>query len=112
MFSTIRSRLILIAALVLASLWAVRPRQVPRLVTLADGTTRTDTVTHIGPNLGLDLQGGIHLGLELDQSKVVSTDPKRDLQLALTILRKRIDEFGVSEPVVQQSGDDRPGTAS
>ncbi len=57
--------------------------------------------------LGLDLQGGMHLALELDQSKQVSADPKRDLDLALTVLRKRIDEFGVTEPLIQKVGDDR-----
>ena len=49
----------------------------------------------------------MHLALELDQSKQVSADPKRDLDLALTVLRKRIDEFGVEEPLVQKAGDDR-----
>ncbi len=57
--------------------------------------------------LGLDLQGGMHLALELDQSKQVSADPKRDLDLALTVLRKRIDEFGVTEPLIQKVGDSR-----
>src|SRR5207245_9247723 len=56
---------------------------------------------------GLDLQGGMHLALELDQSKQVSADPKKDLDLALTVLRKRIDEFGVEEPLVQKDGDSR-----
>ena len=49
----------------------------------------------------------MHLALELDQSKQVSADPKSDLDLALTVLRKRIDEFGVDEPLVQKVGDDR-----
>jgi protein-export membrane protein SecD len=49
----------------------------------------------------------MHLALELDQSKQVSADPKRDLDLALTVLRKRIDEFGVSEPVIQKVGEER-----
>jgi preprotein translocase subunit SecD len=31
----------------------------------------------------------------------------RDLDLALTVLRKRVDEFGVSEPVIQKVGDER-----
>src|SRR6478736_1351 len=107
MSASIRNRLFIIAALIVLSLWGIRPRKVEQLRTNPDGSTITDTVTHFGPKLGLDLQGGIHLGLELDQSKVVSTDPKRDLQLALTILRKRIDEFGVSEPIIQQQGQDR-----
>jgi preprotein translocase subunit SecD len=107
MFASIRNRLIVIAILILGSLWAVRPRQVIRIVTDSTGATRPDTVTHFGPNLGLDLQGGIHLALELDQTKVVSTDPNKDLDLALIVLRKRIDEFGVAEPVVQRSGAER-----
>ena len=49
----------------------------------------------------------MHLGLELDQSTRVSADPSRDLDLALTVLRKRIDEFGVTEPLIQKQGDDR-----
>lgn len=49
----------------------------------------------------------MHLALELDQSKQVSADPKKDLDLALTVLRKRIDEFGVEEPLVQKVGDNR-----
>jgi protein-export membrane protein SecD len=49
----------------------------------------------------------MHLGLELDQSSRVSADPSRDLDLALTVLRKRIDEFGVTEPLIQKQGDDR-----
>ncbi|HEX6105519.1 MAG TPA: protein translocase subunit SecD, partial [Gemmatimonadales bacterium] len=40
-------------------------------------------------------------------SKQVSADPMRDLDLALTVLRKRIDEFGVTEPVIQKVGDER-----
>jgi preprotein translocase subunit SecD len=49
----------------------------------------------------------MHLALELDQEKKVSADPARDIDLALTVLRKRIDEFGVTEPLIQKSGDDR-----
>src|SRR5918996_2532244 len=63
--------------------------------------------TRVPLKRGLDLQGGMHLALELDQSKQVSADPKRDLDLALTVLRKRIDEFGVSEPVIQKVGEER-----
>ena len=68
---------------------------------------RDTVVTRVPLKRGLDLQGGMHLALELDQSKQVSADPKRDLDLALTVLRKRIDEFGVEEPLVQKAGDDR-----
>jgi hypothetical protein len=49
----------------------------------------------------------MHLALELDQSSKVSANPKADIERALQVLRKRIDEFGVTEPLVQQEGDDR-----
>lgn len=107
MFSSIRSRLIVIFALAALSLATLRPREVKETITRPDGSIVDSSQTHWGPNLGLDLQGGMHLALELDQSKVVSTNPAKDIDLALTVLRKRIDEFGVTEPVVQKSGSDR-----
>ncbi len=106
MFASIRSRLILIAVLAAISIWQLIPSTVQRTQVIDGRSVEvTDTVYH--PSLGLDLQGGMHLALELDESKRVSTDKKRDLGLALTVLRKRIDEFGVTEPLIQQVGDNR-----
>jgi preprotein translocase subunit SecD len=107
MFSTIRSRLLLIAVLVAGSVYFLFPRNITLRERGADGVMRDTVVTRVPLKRGLDLQGGMHLALELDQSKQVSADPKKDLDLALTVLRKRIDEFGVEEPVVQKVGDDR-----
>src|SRR5215210_1416648 len=107
MFATIRSRLLLIAALVVASVYFLFPRNITLRERGADGVMRDTLVTRVPLKRGLDLQGGMHLALELDQSRQVSADPKKDLDLALTVLRKRIDEFGVEEPLVQKSGDDR-----
>ena len=66
---------------------------------------RDVTVKRVPLKRGLDLQGGMHLALELDQSQKVSADPPRDIDLALTVLRKRIDEFGVTEPLIQKAGE-------
>jgi preprotein translocase subunit SecD len=107
MFVSIRSRLILIAALVVASVYFLFPRNVTIRERGANGVMRDTVVTRVPLKRGLDLQGGMHLALELDQSKQVSADPKKDLDLALTVLRKRIDEFGVEEPLVQKVGDNR-----
>src|SRR5919107_2343894 len=107
MFSTIRSRLLLIALLAVASLYFLFPRNVTLRERGASGVMRDTVVTRVPLKRGLDLQGGMHLALELDQTKQVSADPKRDLDLALTVLRKRIDEFGVEEPLVQKVGDER-----
>ncbi len=107
MLSTIRSRLILIGVLIAGSIYFLFPRTVTLRERGPDGVMRDTVVTRVPLKRGLDLQGGMHLALELDQSKQVSADPKKDLDLALTVLRKRIDEFGVEEPLVQKVGDQR-----
>ena len=58
-------------------------------------------------NLGLDLQGGMHLTLAVDESKGVIQGKSEALDRALKVVRTRIDQFGVSEPVVQKLGTDR-----
>ena len=107
MLSSIRNRLIVIGLLVAASIFTLIPRTVTVRVRGDDGVMHDKEEKKVPLKYGLDLQGGMHLALELDQSKQVSSDPKRDLDLALTVLRKRIDEFGVTEPLIQKVGDDR-----
>jgi len=108
MFDSIRSRALIIALLIIGSIVALIPRNTTiRERDVNTGVMRDTTVRRVPLKLGLDLQGGMHLGLELDQSSRVSADPSRDLDLALTVLRKRIDEFGVTEPLIQKQGDDR-----
>lgn len=59
--------------------------------------------------LGLDLQGGMHLVLELDETERSFTgDEQADaIDRALEIIRNRVDQFGVSEPLIQKVGDER-----
>ncbi len=58
-------------------------------------------------NLGLDLQGGMHLVLRVDTSKIPE-DARRDAaKRALEIIRNRVDQFGVAEPSIQLQGKDR-----
>ena len=105
---TLRTRLLLIAALIALSVFHLIPRKVTvRERDAVTGVMADRTEQRVPLKLGLDLQGGMHLALELDQSKQVSADPKRDLDLALTVLRKRIDEFGVTEPLIQKVGNER-----
>ncbi len=107
MFLSLRNRLILVGVLMVAAIVALIPRNQTVRERGEDGIMRDSTFRRNPIKYGLDLQGGMHLGLELDQSKQVSADPKKDIDLALTVLRKRIDEFGVTEPVIQKVGDDR-----
>lgn len=57
-------------------------------------------------NLGLDLQGGIHLEYKADVSQVDSAKIGEAVQAAQDVIERRINAFGVGEPLVQtaQSG--------
>ncbi len=107
MFASIRNRVVMILALVALAIFYLFPRPETVREQLADGRMQDTVMTRVPLKLGLDLQGGMHLELELDESGQVSSDKKRDTDLAVTVLRKRIDEFGVAEPVIQKVGDER-----
>jgi preprotein translocase subunit SecD len=102
MFQTLRARVALILFAMLASSFFLyrnymRPAE-------AGGPPGRQMVT-----LGLDLQGGSHYALELDQTGQKLTPAQRDdaIERALTVVRMRVDEMGVAEPLVQKSGKDR-----
>ena len=103
---SLKYRLLCIAALCAASIWALFPRTVVERVK-RNGEFVYDTVRRVPLKRGLDLQGGMHLALEVDDSKGVVADKSKAIDNALKVVRNRIDEFGVSEPVVQKAGDDR-----
>lgn len=58
-------------------------------------------------NLGLDLQGGMRLVLEIDRSNLGKDAQKDVLDRAYTIIENRINALGVAEPVIQKQGKDR-----
>ncbi|MCX6730827.1 MAG: hypothetical protein NTZ55_03190, partial [Candidatus Roizmanbacteria bacterium] len=51
--------------------------------------------------LGLDLKGGSHLVFKVDTKSVKAEDMKDALASARDIIEKRVNYFGVSEPLVQ-----------
>lgn len=59
-------------------------------------------------NLGLDLKGGVYIVLKANFEKMGSNLTQEDKEDAinrvLTILRNRIDQFGVSEPQIKRMG--------
>lgn len=57
-------------------------------------------------NLGLDLQGGMHLVLKVDTEKLPEKARVDAVERALEIIRNRIDQFGVKEPSIQRQGKD------
>ena len=88
MFNSIRARIIVILAMVGISLGYLFVNQI---------------------KLGLDLQGGMHLVLEVqDPEGTLTSEARADaIDRAERILRTRIDEFGVEEPTIQKVGTDR-----
>jgi preprotein translocase subunit SecD len=101
----IRNRLLMIAALIVASIISLVPRNTrQRVIDPQSGRMKDTTVRRLPINLGLDLQGGIHLALEVDESKGPVPDCADAIQRAEKVVRTRIDEFGTTEPVVQIQG--------
>ncbi len=88
MFKTLRGRLITIFIIMVVAGWQL--------------------YSH-GLKLGLDLQGGMHLVLGVDDpNNTLTTAAKSDMiDRVERIIRTRIDELGVEEPLIQKVGSDR-----
>lgn len=56
-------------------------------------------------SLGLDLAGGSHLALEADMKNIALGDRLSALESAKEVIDRRVNYFGVSEPVVQTAID-------
>ncbi len=103
----LKYRLALIVALVAMSIFYLFPRDVEVRLRRLDGTFYDTVQKRIPLKRGLDLQGGMHLALEVDESQRAVADKADAIDRALKVVRTRIDEFGVSEPVVQKAGKER-----
>lgn len=55
----------------------------------------------IKANLGLDLQGGAQLVYSIDTSKLQNNTPQQAQIQTVDLIRRRVDDLGVSEPTVQ-----------
>jgi len=103
---SLKWRIAIIFGLIAASFWALFPRTTIERVK-RNGEFVYDTVRRVPLKLGLDLQGGMHLALTVDESKGAVPDKEKAIDNALKVVRNRIDEFGVAEPLVQKAGNDR-----
>lgn len=116
MFQNIKFKIIFILVIFLGSLYYLwptyylsrLPAEDKRLMSLSDPQGLRD-LEERSIKLGLDLQGGMHLVLELDQSEIsMAADEQEDaIDRALEIIRTRVDQFGVSEPLIQKAGNER-----
>ena len=65
------------------------------------------TIASKALNLGLDLAGGTHIIVEVDKSKLDASAQRDVLDRCLEILRNRVDQYGLSEPIIVKSGANR-----
>ena len=105
--SNLKYRLLLIGGLVLVSVFALFPRDVKKRERRPDGTFFDTMVRRVPLRYGLDLSGGMHLALEVDESKGVIVNKGEAIDRALKVVRTRIEGMGVSETVIQKAGNDR-----
>ena len=76
----------------------------------ANDPVQRDRLTRIDSKairLGLDLQGGMYLVLEVDQEGLAPEQAQDALKRVVEVIRNRVDQFGVSEPVIQTQGNSR-----
>jgi SecD/SecF fusion protein len=57
-------------------------------------------------HLGLDLQGGTSFLMKMDTNGLSQSETGAALSQAVEVLRRRVDKFGVAEPVIQPQGND------
>ena len=55
---------------------------------------------------GLDLQGGTHVVLEAEDTEIAQVNDDA-MQRVVSIMEKRINELGLTEPIVQREGERR-----
>jgi protein-export membrane protein SecD len=67
-----------------------------------------ETLNKLKINLGLDLQGGIHMEYKADTSKVDGAQVADAMQAVQDVIERRVNAFGVAEPVIYttKSGSD------
>ncbi len=70
----------------------------------ASQTKKTGYVSHFPFKLGLDLAGGTELTYKADTTQVTSGDIQGAMDSLKDVIERRVNLFGVSEPVVQVEG--------
>ena len=105
--SSLKYRVAIIVALVLFSVFALFPRDTSSRQRRPDGTFYDTTMRRVPLRKGLDLSGGMHLALDIDESRGAVANKSEAIDRALKVVRTRIEGLGVSETVIQKAGEDR-----
>ena len=108
-----------ILVLTLLALLIDLPRQIPINLSLGSRNISTSIrrptfELNLGPihwrrdldiRQGLDLKGGAHLVFEADMGAIIESDREDSIKGVREIIARRIDLYGVSEPLIQTSSD-------
>ena len=94
-------RLALIAVIFGLCLSEVLIRDAP---SIGDSSPGNNT---LGMRLGLDLSGGTHLVYKADLSQIGNESVAQAIDGVIDIIQRRVNAYGVSEPVIQKQGGDR-----
>lgn len=74
------------------------------LISYPQATTKLPRVNNalnkLKINLGLDLQGGIHMEYKADISKVDSSKVSEAMQAVQDVIERRVNAFGIAEPTI------------
>ena len=99
-------KVLLIAGLVLFSLWELYPSIKYYSMSATERTAMDpgdlDNLKRKALNLGLDLQGGIHLVMQVDTSGMKATAANDAVDRAMSVIANRVIQFGLTEPLVQR----------
>lgn len=74
---------------------------VKRLAVKTNDIVVLPSVKELPYNLGLDLQGGAHLVYSADVSTIAAADRADAMESVRDVIERRVNAFGVSEPLVQ-----------
>ncbi len=61
---------------------------------------------HSDIKLGLDLRGGAHIVLQAKDNGATPVTPE-SMETLIAVLRSRVDQYGVAEPIIQKQGTNR-----
>jgi preprotein translocase subunit SecD len=98
----LRWRLIIILAITLFCAVVLWPSEGGLKLSLGSWNFQRDNF-----KLGLDLQGGSQLVLQADMSKVAEADRPAAIKGVAQVIERRVNAFGVAEPIIQVRGTDR-----
>ena len=106
-----QGKLLVVLAVTAAALWLLSPSYQFYSMTPAQreatAPAKLAEMRKKAIHLGLDLQGGLQLLLEVDTQGLKPTEARDAVDRAREIINNRIDQFGVAEPLIQIEGDDR-----